>query len=318
LAKQEYDDYLKFIEEGLQLAQQLPRYFSTFSKKKYDNQQKTVLLVFKQKLKTTFRGIVSWLRINPLVCQLLGLSSIPVHTTLVRFAARVEKIMLRMLGIRQARIAAVDATGFELESKSFYFRKRQDSERLWKTRRYLKLSIAVDTQKQLILTCKIRKKLRHDTIDFKQLLEDLEIDYVVADKGYDSWKNRRFVINKLHAIPVIPVRRHTHFYGYLRGCKKIDGSNYHQRSKVETIFSVIKRKYGSVIRARSFATQKVEVMSKLIAYNIDRTVNYLLVFIRGSHQSPLEKPFYSSFRASFQQRCLCLVQVKQVLNTLSL
>ena len=285
MGKQEYEDYLKFIEEAQQLAQQVPRYFSKYSKHCYTNQQKITILVLMQKLRRTYRGIVSWLRANPLVCQLLGLASIPVHTTLVRCARRVEKIILSLLGIRQAHIVAVDATGFELESKSFYFRKRQDSERLWKTKRYLKLSIAVDTQKQLILTCKIRKKLRHDTIDFKHLLEDLDIDYLVADKGYDSRENRNFVLYTLQAMPIIPVRNHTKFYGYLRGCRKIDDSNYHQRSKVETIFSVIKRKYGSVLRARSYATQKVEVMSKLIAYNIDRTVNYLLVLVRGLHQS---------------------------------
>lgn len=291
MGKEEYEDYLKFIEEAQQLAKQVPRYFSKYSKHCYTNQQKITILVLMQKLRRTYRGIISWLRSNSLVCEMLGLASIPVHTTLVRCAQRVGKIILSLLGIRQAHIAAVDATGFELESKSFYFRKRQDSERLWKTKRHLKVSIAVDTQQQLILTCKIRKKLRHDTMDFKQLLEDLHIDYLVADKGYDSWRNRRFVINRLRAIPVIPVRQHTNFYGYLRGCKKIDGRNYHQRSKVETIFSVLKRKYGSVIRARSFRTQKVEVISKLIAYNIDRTVNYLLVLIRGLHQSPSSVAF---------------------------
>jgi len=285
LAKEEYDDYLKFIEEAQQLAQQVPRYFSKYSKHCYTNQQKITILVLMQKLKLTYRSIVSWLRTNPLVCELLGLSSIPVHTTLVRCAQRVEKIILSLLGIRQAHIAAVDATGFELEEKSFYYRYRYNSERLWKVHKFMKLSVAVDTEKQIILTCCLRKKVRNDTIDFKRLLKDLKIDYVVADKGYDSKENRNFVLYKLQAMPIIPVRWHTHFYGYLRGCKKIDGSNYHQRSKVETIFSVIKRKYGSVLRARSFRTQKVEVICKLVAYNIDRTVNYLLVLVRGLHQS---------------------------------
>ena len=47
---------------------------------------------------------------------------------------------------------------------------------------------------------------------------------------------------------------------------------YHQRSKVETIFSVIKRKYGSTLRSKSFAMQKKEVICKLIAYNLERLI----------------------------------------------
>jgi len=150
----------------------------------------------------------------------------------------------------------------------------------------MKLSIAIDTDKQLILTHKTRRKLRHDVKDFKHLLEDIKLKRVVADKGYDSKKNRRFVINKLKAIPIIPVRHHTNFYGYIKNNRKIDGKPYHQRSKVETVFSVIKRKYGSVLKCRSYATQNVELISKLITYNLDRHLNYLLLLIRGLHQSP--------------------------------
>ncbi|MBI2499440.1 hypothetical protein HYV88_04325 [Candidatus Woesearchaeota archaeon] len=44
---------------------------------------------------------------------------------------------------------------------------------------------------------------------------------------------------------------------------------------------VIKRKYGSVLRCRSFATQKAELISKLITYNLDRKLNYFLLIFRG-------------------------------------
>jgi hypothetical protein len=157
-----------------------------------------------------------------------------------------------------------------------------------KARRYDKLSIAIDTDKQIILSHKIRKGPRNDNIDFKTLLKDLSIrHYVVADKGYDSKENRKYVLQK-KTYPHIPYRR-TSGPTYEKIGKKIkfDESVYHQRSKVETVFSVIKRKYGSVVKGRSFESQKKEIICKLIAYNIDRKIKVFSLLIIGFQQSPI-------------------------------
>ena len=281
----EYSDYLKFIDDALKLSKKIPKYFSKFSNKIYCNHQKLAIVVLMQKFKTTTRGIVSILKASSDIRLHLGLHRVPVHTTMVRFVNKIRKQINKLLGINQAVNAAVDATGFELESKSYYYRTIWNSDIQQKAKRYMKLSLSADTDKLFILQCKIRRKPRNDNIDFKHILRNLKIKYLYADKGYDSKQNRQFVINKLHAVPVIPVRRHTNFYGYSRGLRKIDGKKYHQRSKVETIFSMIKRKYGSILRNRTFATQKVELISKLIAHNIDRMQYYLLLILRGLHQS---------------------------------
>lgn len=279
--KSEYEDYLKFVSEALEIAKKIPRYFSKFSNKIYCNHQKLTIYVLMQKLKLTTRGIVSFLRSNPTLCLHFGLPRIPVHTTIVRFVKKIKNIIGLVLDIRQSPSVAIDGTGFELETKSYYYRTIWNSDEKQKTKRYMKLSMTIDTDKQLILTYKIRRKFRHDNIDFKKLLKDIVCKQVVADKGYDSRSNRRYVINKLKAIPIIPVRWHTNFYGYLKKNKKIDGKNYHQRSKVETVFSVIKRKYGSILRCKSYTTQQVELISKLITYNLDRKLNYLLLILEG-------------------------------------
>ena len=278
--------YLKFIDFGLELAKRVPRYFSKFSKKTYNNHQHVVLLVLKQKLRTTYRDLIEWIKINDQAKLLLGLFKVPHYSTLIKFAKRIKPYVLGLLLYhRKAKAVAVDASGFELEQKSYYYRTAWNSDRKLKTRKFLKLSIAIDTENQKVLTYKIRKSCRHDTLDFPHLVKKLKTKYVFADKGYDSKKNRQLVLNKLKAMPIIPVRRYTKFYGYLRGGKKIDGSTYHQRSKVETAFSVIKRKFGSNIRARSINTQKIELISKIIAYNVDKATFYKTLIIRGFHQS---------------------------------
>jgi len=60
---------------------------------------------------------------------------------------------------------------------------------------------------------------------------------------------------------------------------------------------VIKRKYGSVLRNKSFATQQVEIISKLIAYNLDRKLNYLLLIFGRVAPKPIKKKFiyYSDY-----------------------
>ncbi len=65
---------------------------------------------------------------------------------------------------------------------------------------------------------------------------------------------------------------------------KFDKKIYHQRSKVKTVFSVIKRKYESFVLSKSFEIQKKELLIRLIAYNIGRKLILSLVII-GIHQS---------------------------------
>lgn len=299
--KYEYENYLNLIDEALLLARKIPRYFSKYSNRIYCNHQKFVIVILMQKLKLTTRGVISFLRSNSSLCLEFGLLRVPVHTTVVRFFPKIKNLIGLFLGIRQAVTVAVDATGFELESKSFYYRninKQLFPGFIRKTKQYMKLSIAVDTDKQLILNYKIRKKFRHDTLDFKDLIKDLSVKRVVADKGYDSRSNRLFVIRKLKAIPNIPYRS-------ISGLTKLSGRNkwipfdeasYHQRSKVETVFSVIKRKYGSVLRCKSFATQKVELISKLIVYNLDRKLNYLLLIFEGCTRAKFSNVFILSLQ----------------------
>jgi len=166
-----------------------------------------------QKLKMTSRGIVSWLRCNAEARLHLGLHRVPVHTTILRFAKKISSIIGKLLGIRKASTVAIDGTGFELENKSYYYRTSWNKAKK-RTKEFMKLSIAIDTDKQIILSYKIRRKLRNDTIDFKNLLKNLEADYVLADKGYDSKSNRDFALYKLKAIPVIPYRKMSGVYKF--------------------------------------------------------------------------------------------------------
>ncbi len=49
---------LNFVQQGLEVAKAIPKYFSKFSNKIFTNHQHLVLVVLKQKLRTTWRDLI--------------------------------------------------------------------------------------------------------------------------------------------------------------------------------------------------------------------------------------------------------------------
>jgi hypothetical protein len=116
------------------------------------------------------------------------------------------------------------------------------------------------------------------------------------DKGYDSEEIHSITRDQLKAIAMIPLR--------LRKRKMIKGKYrrkmerefnrklYHNRNLVETMFSVLKRKYSEEIRAKEYWNQLKEVKFKLLVHNLDRYVKVILVVkMRISTE-----PFFASFK----------------------
>ena len=282
--------YLKFIDKASELVKSIPRYFSKYSNKIFCNHQKIILLVLKQKLRTTYRDLIEILKISDIPLY-IGLKRIPHHTTLVKFAKKIKpKLLDILLPYRKAKITGLDGTGFEVENKSMHYQMRTERATY---RRYIKLGVSADLDKQIILKQTINKGPRNDQKDFMPLLKDIKTDCVCADKGYDSNEHHRFVIQDLKAKSCIKVKEKFGKAGRSTIRKKVfktfDESTYHQRSKVESIFSSIKRKYCSCLKARTFSSQKKEVLCKLIAYNIDRLINFYLSLLRISAQPPNQK-----------------------------
>ena len=54
---------------------------------------------------------------------------------------------------------------------------------------------------------------------------------------------------------------------------------YHQRNKVETVFSVLKRKFGESLKARNYRLQVKEIKIKVILYNLSKLMNSFSVLI---------------------------------------
>lgn len=115
------------------------------------------------------------------------------------------------------------------------------------------------------------------TRQFETARSGFQMKEVSADKGYDSFKNRRLVLLK-GGIPYIPFRtlnkpegkgalwlRMYHFFRYH---SEEFVSYYHKRSNVESTFSMIKRKFGEGLRSRTETAQANEALLKVLCHNI--------------------------------------------------
>jgi len=108
-------------------------------------------------------------------------------------------------------------------------------------------------------------------------------DTYILDKGYDSEDIHRLIRDDLTAYSLIPLRdrKRKRISGYYRRelPRAFDLTLYHRRNLIETVFSVLKRKFGEALKARKYSGQIKELKIKLILYNISKIILAILICI---------------------------------------
>jgi len=276
----------------------IPIYTSKYSNKLYTSFQHLFLLVYKQFRKFTYEELLTDLASNKDLKSYLAFRKLPHYSTIIKFSKRLpmkilDKLVLsfRKL-IPQPKKVAIDATGISLDNASLHYCKR--IEKKVGKRPFMKTTFIVDIETYIILLCNQRKKTRHDTIDAKPMIKKLskyyKPDILYADRGYDSENIFELCFEKLKAYPLILQRRlnipkHRRHGTYRKLTIDIfDYGEYLQRNKIETVNSMFKRRFGSKAKSRNVKSQKIEILTRVIAYNIDRliriTKNYILLIIK--------------------------------------
>lgn len=180
-------------------------------------------------------------------------------------------VMIGRFGGGRTHLAGMDATGFEDRHCTTYYSYRA---RLYHT--YAKLSCIFDLQSQLVMCCAISHGPAHDIRHVRILMRRLSCkpDIIMADAGYDAeWVHQ--LIHSHGILSVIPVggnhllcRTKGKYRKQMRHCF---GMTYNQRSKCETVFSVIKRMFGSETHSHHDIMKEKELLLKVIAYNYRTT-----------------------------------------------
>lgn len=302
MKKRKERKYIKFVKQILRNLENLRirKYSHKFSKKMYGNWTHLILLALRQRIDKSYREFVYILEICTEILNLLGITKSPHFTTLQKAAKRLnvqflEKIMsgFILLTMTVNVRTGIDATGFQLTRASYHYTNvlKKDKKTRRKIKKYIKLTTFADLDKQLIISQKIRRSPANDSPDFeptvmkgKRILDNArkKIKSCDADKGYDSEENHRIVVEELEAEDRIrlknkdvPVYRTKGVYRK-KAKRRIKRLRANYRSKNETIFSVIKRIQGSMIRSRNVSMQNKELLFKEIAYNASRLIKNII------------------------------------------
>jgi len=297
--------FSKIVDKLCESAQ-IPKYFRYVQKKTYNNYQHLFLLIVKEHSKCDYRSFIELLY-DSKIPNYIGLKKIPHFTTLQKFARRlaawiVDKLVFltKNLFKKQGSILGADSTGLELDHASAHYCKRINREKPVKG--FVNLNMICDVTNKNIIVTKIRKKRRHDCSDFMPMfnkIKNLYFEFFVADKGYDSNKNHQAIYDS-GAQSQIKVKNHGTKIIFRTGQKERKRARrehnpkiYGQRAITESVFSSLKRKYGSKLRARKYKTQKMELLFKILSYNIERAIRIVTQLIK-SHLAILQSLIYGN------------------------
>lgn len=177
-----------------------------------------------------------------------------------------------------------DATGFATTRYKRWFDfkyGKEESYQLW-----LKAHVMCGAKTNIITSIDVSEGFStHDGTMFKPLLnntaKNFEIKEVSADMAYMS-KDNLHLVEDLGGAPFIPFRTSTksnsrknskdevwsRLYHYFAFNQADFMAHYHKRSNAESTFSMMKRKFGEMVRSKNVEAQINEILLKALCHNI--------------------------------------------------
>ena len=265
----------------------LADYGATTSRHDFTQRQLLSCLIVRAYLKTTYRGLLEFLKISPNLRRELGLEDkLPHYSTLQKFSTRsqvvkiVQNIIARIgdQAIKQSvnPAAAMDSTGLATTTASAYFQSRQGKKR----RGWAKVSVIVLCGSLLPLALVVDRGPSNDRVQVPELLRQGQstgrVERLYADAGYDAeWIHVqcREQWGTESVIKPNGQRADGRRNGKWRAGmspEHLKERQYGRRWGVETFFSGLKRTMGAAVNARTPTQQLVEAALKVLAYTLRR------------------------------------------------
>lgn len=198
--------------------------------------------------------------LTPILEQLIQVSSLPLK--------EVEKDF------------AVDSSGFSTSRFARWFDYKWGKER--KYRIWLKAHLISGVRTNIITGVKITEGQENDSPQLPELVrktaENFNLSEVSGDKAYNGRNNFK-AIEEVGATPFIPFKKNVtgkrgtlgiwgKMYHYFMYKHEEFLEHYHKRSNSETIFHMIKTKFGDSLRSKSKTAQINELLCKILCHNI--------------------------------------------------
>ena len=229
----------------------------------------------------------------------------PAYNTLFKHAERPELASLLKTLVQEAALPlkaietafAVDSTGFATNTYSRWFDEKYGGEK--KCQRWVKAHAMVGTMTNAITAIEVTESNVGDAPMLTPLVEStvaagFDVREVSADKAYLS-NEMLTTIESVGAIPYIPFKSNSRGTGGSDAWRRLwhtfEARNeeflahYHKRSNVESTFSMVKRKFGPSVRAKTPAAQINEVLLKALCHN-------LACVVHAIHEVGIEPRFW--------------------------
>jgi transposase len=218
----------------------------------------------------------------------------------------IERAARPLVGVESNFIP--DSTGFSTSRFVRWYDEKYGRER--SGREWVKAHAMVGAKTNVITAAVIDGPTAGDSPQLKPLLEatvasGFKVATVPADKAYLSHDNLE-LIAKHGAVPFIPFKVNSapgepdtlweRMYGYFNFRRQEFLKFYHQRSNVESTFSMVKAKFRDDVRSRTDTAMKNEVLLKFLCHNI-------VVVHQAVVELGIEAEFWPEHRAVLPLRC---------------
>ncbi len=194
------------------------------------------------------------------------------------------RVLLDLIGRSAAPLAivessfAADSSGFSTCRYERWFDAKWGKEK--SRRQWLKARIICGVKTNVVTSIRITHGNANDSPVLPEMLDDTAVRFDVAelsaDKSYLSANSLQYIEHH-GAEPFMPFKSNTtgkgsamwrRLYGYFISREEEWKAHYHQRSNVETTFSMVKGKFGDELRPKSETGQVNEILLKALCHNI--------------------------------------------------
>lgn len=191
---------------------------------------------------------------------------------------------------------APDSSGFRVTGFNEYCKEKHGTN---KKHKWVKAHVLVGTKTNIVATARITEGEDNDCPHFVPMVTEahnngFDIKEIPADMGYSSRENYEMA-QSIGATAYIPFKCNAtdkargsliwkKAYHYFQLNRDDFMAHYHQRSNVESVFNMIKMKFGDRLKSKKLKAQENELLCKLIAHNI-------VVLIHEMHELGINPSF---------------------------
>jgi len=278
----------RYTKAVIKAVQQLPLPWkpSKRGRKGHDPKEVAAGCILKVGFNQTYDGIEAYLKESETFKQ--HFNDLPGHSVIHRGMQKlsikyIRKVMNRVTRFlrRKGMNIAVDSTGFRTSNSSTWYdiRIRRKNTR----KDCIKLHVGIDIDTGVIYSFTTTSWKRHDSREFENLIKHLpDLGCTFGDKAYSSRSNYQLVADK-NGTPFLCFKDNAtnkakgkpawiiHIRKY-KNDKETWLETYHLRSIVESVFSSIKKRWGSFLRSKKKWMQKKELSLKVLSYNVKQVL----------------------------------------------